>query len=66
MNNLIKKFVIFCRLLFNQNEPCPYWNFFNRRCMSSEGHSLGFDNTEYCKHIDAITQCLHYKIPKNE
>jgi len=60
MNNLIT----FFRLLFNQNEPCPYWNFFSRRCMSGVGHNKGFDNTDYCKHIDAITYCLHYKRPK--
>lgn len=40
--------------------PCPYWNFFRRRCMSGNGHSLGFDNIEYCKYKDSIN-CYHYK-----
>lgn len=46
------------------DEPCPYWNFFTRTCMS-RGHSLGFENTEYCKHSDAIIQCLHYPKGRN-
>jgi hypothetical protein len=62
MNNLLT----LLKLLFNQNEPCPYWNFFGRRCMIDSGHSRGFENTEYCKHIDAISICLHYRKPKNE
>jgi len=62
---MIKELITLFRLLFNQSEPCPYWNFYSRRCTVEDGHSLGFDNIEYCKHIDAISRCLHYKEVKN-
>jgi hypothetical protein len=61
----MNKLMFFLKLLFtNKDTPCPYWNFYNRRCMCEEGHSRGFDTIDYCRHIDAVSQCLHYKIAK--
>ena len=59
----MNKLLTFIKLLFCKNKPCPYWNFFTRTCLADKNcpHNRGFENVEYCKHIDGITSCLHYK-----
>ena len=55
----MKIFIYILKLLFSSKyKPCPYWNFFTRTCMAG-GHTLGFENKEYCKYHDIIG-CLHY------
>lgn len=59
MNKFERILKIVDSIFIDKSKPCPYWNFFCRRCMSG-GHSAGFDNKEYCKYVDSVT-CLYYK-----